>query len=897
MSIRNLDRAFAPQRVAVVGAGPARESVGGLVLANLTAGEFGGIAHPVNPRHEAVHGIECYASIGDLPAPPDLAIVATPAPTVPAIVRECGEAGAAAVMVLSAGFREAGGEGARLESELAGAAASFDGLRIIGPNCLGFVVPRLGLNASFARGQPAAGHVALVSQSGALMTSMLDWAATQGIGFSTAVSAGNMLDVDFGDLIDHLAEDRYTRALILYVESISDPRKFLSAARAFSRSKPIVAYKAGRFERSAAAAVSHTGALAGADDVYDAAFRRAGIVRVAGIDEIFDAAELLAGHRSPHGPRLAIVTNAGGPGVMAADALLERGGVLAELGAETVASIDGSMPPGWSRANPVDVLGDAGPDRYAAAIDALLADRDVDALLAVLTPQAMTDPDAVADGLLAQVADARKPVLAAWMGGAAVRAGAERLEAGGIPAYPTPERAVGAFMQLVSHARRQQVLHETPRAIPVTFDFKREQVHGLLAEMLMDEPGVLTDTRSKALLAAYGIPTTQAVVARNADAAAEAATTVGFPAVMKVRSPDVTHKTDVGGVVTGIQTRGEALAAFDGIAASLRDRAPDARFQGVAVEPMVVGPGYELILGARKDPTFGAVLMLGAGGVAAELLGDRALELPPLNERLAWRMIEQLRIAPLLRGYRGRPGADIDALLEALIRFSYLIADYPEIAEIDVNPLLARPDGVIALDARIVLEPEGVEASRYSHLAIRPYPDELTSRAELSEGTPVTLRPIKPEDEALWQEMLEASSQESIRSRFRSLVKTSHQLATRYCYIDYDREMAIVAELEQDGRPRIAGVGRLVAEADRRAAEFAVLVADPWQGRGLSLLLLDRCVEIARQWGLERVWAETQPENKRMLAALRSRGFELSRNVAEGSVAAMLDLATPAASA
>lgn len=894
MSVRNLSRIFSPERIAVVGASPEPHSVGGIVLENITTGGFGGIVHPVNPHRKAVHGIEAYPTIGDLPEPPDLAVICTPAPSVPDIVRQCGEAGAAGVLVISAGFRESGSAGVELEREVSEAARPFEGLRIVGPNCLGFLVPRVGINASFARARPDPGHIALVSQSGALATSVLDWAAEQEIGFSAVISAGNMLDVDFGDLIDYLGQDPFTRSLILYVESVTDPRKFMSAARAFARTKPIVAYKAGRFTQSAQAAVSHTGAMAGADDAYDAAFRRAGIVRVRKIDEVFDVAELLAGDRSPRGARLAIATNAGGPGVMAADALLERGGELATLSEPTISTIGEKMPAGWSRGNPVDVLGDAGPERFAAAFDALLADGEVDALLAVLTPQAMTDSKAVAEALVASTSESRKPVIAAWMGGGAVRSGRERLEAARIPTYATPEQAVGAFMHLVSHARTQVLLHETPKAIPVTFELQRDRVRDLLSAVLMDAPGVLSESRSKALLEAYGIPVTKPHAARTADEAAKVADRIGYPVVLKVNSPDVSHKTDVGGVVTDVSSPSAVISAFDRIAAAMSDNAPDARVDGVVVEPMMEGAGYELILGARKDATFGALLMLGAGGVTAEVLDDTVLELPPLNERLAHRMIDDLRISPLLRGYRGRPGANLDRLLEVLIRFSYLVADYPEIAEVEINPLLTTPDAVVALDARIALDPEatGRPIRQYEHLAIRPYPEELTTTVELGDGTHVTLRPIKPEDEPLWHEMLAASSEESIRARFRALFsRTTHQMATRYCFIDYDREMAIVAELEEDGRRRLVGVGRLAADPDGHEAEFAALVADPWQGRGLSTLLLDRCVDVARQWGLRRVWADTLPDNKRMIAVLSARGFELKRNVREGSVLASLELA------
>ncbi len=893
MSIRGLSRTFAPERIAVIGASPDPASVGGVVLDNLLRGGFEGVVHPVNPHHRAVHAMEAYPSIADLPHPPDLAVVCTPADTVPGLISECGAAGVAGVVVISAGFREIGPAGAELERQVRAAAAPFDELRILGPNCLGFLVPPLGLNASFARAELRTGALAFVSQSGALATAILDWAGGQGIGFSAVISAGNMLDVDFGDLIDYLGQDARTESLILYVESVTDPRKFMSAARAFARVKPIVAYKAGRFAESAKAAVSHTGAMAGADDVYAAAFRRAGIVRVEEIDDVFQAAELLAGSRHPHGASLAVVTNAGGPGVISADVLLAQGGELASLHEDTLAELDAGLPAAWSHANPVDVLGDAGPEPYGRAMRAVLADEGVAAVLAILTPQAMTDPTAVATKVVEEAGRSRKPVLAAWMGGEAVREGRARLEAAGIPSYETPEQAVGAFMHLVSYARNREMLHETPRSIPVTFSFDRGEVRKLLSAFLVSDHEVLPEIQSKALLGAYGIPVTETAPASSADEAVEAADALGYPVVLKVRSPNVTHKTDVGGVVTNVGTSAGVRRAFEQICSDVAERMPDARVEGVTVQEMVTSPGQELILGARKDPTFGAVIMVGAGGLAAEIAEDRVLELPPLNERLARRMLERLRVWPLLAGYRGRPGANVGHLLEVLMRFSYLVADYPEIAEVEINPLLAGAERSVALDARIVLDPKQLRAKSapFSHLAIRPYPEELSTQAQLSDGTGVTLRPIKPEDEPQWHEMLAASSEESIRARFRGLVRhESHQIATRFCFIDYDREMAIVAEVGANSETRLAGVGRLVADPEGSHAEYALLIADPWQNRGLSALLTERCLEIARKWGVESVWAETDPENRRMIAVLRRHGFELDTALGDGVVYARLNL-------
>lgn len=893
MSVHNLDKLFAPSRVAVVGAGTAPMSVGHVVLRNLLEGGFGGVVYPVNPGRESVHGVQAYTAVGETPETPDLAVVCTPAAAVADVVQECGEAGVPAVAVLSAGFRETGEEGAALEREVARRAATFGGLRVLGPNCLGLIVPRLGLNASFAASMPDDGHVAFVTQSGALATSLIDWARAARIGFSHIVSLGNMMDVDLGDLIDYLGHSRGTRSIILYVENVTNPRKFMSAARAFARGKPIVAYKAGRFPASAKATVSHTGAMAGEDSVYDAAFERAGIVRVDRIEEVFATAELLARERRPAGPGLAIVTNAGGPGVMAADALLARGGLLAELAPDTERTLAEGLPGSASVTNPVDVLGDAPPERFEAAASALLGDPGVDAVLAILTPQAMTDPTAAAAAVVRAGRSRHKPLLAAWMGGPSVAKGVRTLEEAGVPAYNYPEQAVEAFMHLVAYARNLETLHETPRALPVSFALDRGRVRELMATILSEGSEVLSEASSKALLDAYEIPVTKPLPAASAEDAVAAAERLGYPVVLKVRSPDVTHKTDVGGVAVGVDTPEEVAVAFERIVGAVAERQPDAHVRGVTVQPMVATPGHELLLGARKDPSFGAVILVGAGGVAAEVLGDRTLGLPPLNERLARRTLESLRIWPLLRGHRGRPAVDLDSLLEVLVRFSHLVADYPEIDEIEINPLLATSEGTVALDARAVIDQDLVARppAPFSHLAIRPYPEEYTRDITTESGLHATLRPIKPEDEPLWHELLSACSLESIHMRFRGLVKHTHEMATRFCFIDYDRELAIVAEVEEDGQRKLAGVGRLVADPDHHDAEYAVLVADPWQGMALSDVLTDYCLEIANRWGVAQVYAETTPDNSRMIAVLRAHGFAVESKLDEGLVVGRRDTA------
>jgi acetyltransferase len=709
---------------------------------------------------------------------------------------------------------------------------------------------------------------------------VLDWAIEEGIGFSYFVSVGNMLDVSMADLIDYFGSATETQSIILYVESITEAREFMSAARAFARTKPIVAYKAGRYAESAQAAASHTGAMAGVDAVYEAAFQRAGIERIFQIEDMFDCAELLARQQPPKGDRLAILTNAGGPGVMTTDALIDRAGELAHLSDETIAKLNEALPPFWSHGNPVDVLGDAPPERFAKAMEIILQDKGVDAVLVILTPQAMTDSTGIAQVVGQVAATAHKPVLAAWMGGQAVSEGVQLLNQAGIPTYRTPEKAVRAFMHLVSYARNLSMLHETPRDIPMAFTLDRQRLRGVFDTILTEGSEILSENVSKAFLEAYEIPVTKPYLARSAQEAVEVAHRLGYPVVLKIHSPQITHKTDVAGVTLNLGTDDAVRQAYDRMVKAAAQERPEAQILGVTVQKMVTYPNsFELILGTKKDPVFGAVIMVGMGGVAAEVFRDRALALPPLNESLARRALESLKSWPLLRGYRGKPGANIDRLIEILMRFSYLVADYPEIKELDVNPLLVTTQDVIALDARVVVDRELMVHSvrPYSHLAIRPYPDEFVAERKMKDGTPVILRPIKPEDEPLWHELLASCSTQSIWFRFSYLFKqTTHEMATRYCFIDYDREIGIVAEVEENGQRKLIGVGRLVADVNHEAAEYAVIVVDRWHGHGLGGLLTDYCVEVAKRWGVKRVVAETSKDNARMLATFRNRGFTLN---------------------
>ncbi len=893
MAILSLDRIFKPQRIALCGVSANPNSVGGTVLRNLVGGGFAGVVYPVNRDFEAVMGIPCYGDLRELPRTPDLAVICAPAAQGPEWVRGCGEAGILGLVIISAGFGEAGDEGRALEARLRQEQRRFDGMRILGPNCLGVIAPGRGLNASFAAGMPRPGGVAFISQSGALCSSVLDWALARNIGFSYFVSVGNMLDVDFGDLVDYFGEDERTESILMYVESIGDARKFMTATRAFARRKPIVAYKAGRFAESARAAASHTGALAAEDAVHDAAFSRAGIVRVHEIGEIFDVAELVGRHRLPAGRRLGIVTNAGGPGVMAVDALIACGGELAELAPATVARLDEQLPPMWSRGNPVDVLGDARAKRFARAAEIVLADPAVDAALVILTPQAMTNPTGTAKAIGELASSSRKPVLAAWVGGASVREGARLLAEAGVAVYGTPEQAVRAFMTLVDYGRNLEILYETPRDIPVAFTADRAELRRRFAAVLPAAGDMLDEAAAKELLAAYGIPVARPVAAPTADAAADAAAAIGYPVVLKIHSPDISHKSDVGGVALDLRDAASVHGAFARLTAEAARLRPQARLLGVTVQAQAdTRDGVELILGAKRDPTFGAIIMAGLGGTAAEVLRDRALGLPPLNERLARRMLESLRSWPLLRGHRGRPPVDLDRLLEALMRLSYLVADLPAIRELDINPLLATPSGVLALDARVAVDRQllppahgGPPAPPYPHLALRPYPEELAREAVLPDGALLRLRPIRPEDEPLWLEMLGSCSRETLYSRFRHFfVWNEHSVASRYCFIDYDRELAMVAESPLPDGPRLVGVGRLVADPGHETVEYAVLVTDAWQGRGLGGALTDACLEIAAGWGLRRVVAETTTDNERMIAVFRRRGFMIDIDPGGGLV-------------
>lgn len=882
MPIRTLSKIFRPKRIALIGVSNNPDSVAGIALKNLVGGGFQGVVYPINPKYEAVMGITCYPDVKSVPNPPDLAVIATSAHRVPGLIKECGEAGIQGIIIMSAGFKEAGKEGRKLEEQVKAEVAKYEGMRVIGPNCLGIIVPGYKMNVSFANAMPKKGNVAFISQSGALCTSALDWAIEQNIGFSYFVSIGNTMDVGFGDLIDYFGQDPNTKSIVLYVESITFARQFMTAARAFARKKPIIVYKAGRYPESAAAAASHTGAMASEDNIYDAVFERAGIARVYDIGDIFNFTDLISRRNIPKGSNLAIVTNAGGPGVMATDMLISKGGQLTKLSDDTMKKLDEVLPSFWSHGNPVDVIGDATPERFAQATEIVLQDEKVDAVLVILTPQAMTAPTKTAEAIAKISEHHSKPIMAAWLGGQSMRDGIQVFLNKGISVYQTPEDAIRAFMTLANYSINLSILFETPDDIPLDFELDRKKVRKEFATKNFNKETILSEDVSKELIDAYGINTTRPQPAFSALQAADIANKIGYPVVLKILSPDITHKSDSGGVVLNIKDENTVWMTYKNMTESIKQKMPDAKIEGVTVQPMFdAKDSVELILGIKKDPVFGTCMMIGMGGTAAELFKDKSLGFPPLNERLARRMLENLKIYPLLKGYRGSTPKNIDKLIEIMIRMSYLAADYPEIAELDINPLLVTPEDAIALDARIVLDKEAVgkKAPEYSHLLLHPYPDQFIKKAKLNDGTPITMRPIKPEDEPLWLNLLSSCSKESIYSRFRyNFHFDSHEIATQFCYIDYAREIGIVAEVKEKGEKKLIGVGRLIADPDLISVEYAILITDAYQKKELGTILTSYCEEIARKWDMKRIFAETTKDNKAMVSVFKKLGFEVTYN-------------------
>ncbi|UYN93000.1 MAG: bifunctional acetate--CoA ligase family protein/GNAT family N-acetyltransferase [Enhydrobacter sp.] len=871
MSTRNLDGLMAPRSVVAVGASARPGTVGRAVTRNLLRGGFRGAIHLVNPKGGEIEGHKVLRSLSELPEPADLAVIMTPADTVPGVVKELGLAGTKAAVIVSSG--PGTGADARKANQAWRdrllRAAQPHLLRIVGPNCIGYAAPGIGLNASFGPGRPRAGRIAAIAQSGAVLAGLADWGAAQNIGFSRLVSMGDMADVDFGDMLDIMAGDHETRAVLMYVEGITQARKFMSAARGVARLKPVIVLKAGRHAAAAQAAASHTGSMAGSTAVYDAAFARAGLVRVTGLGELFDAAETLGHGMSPRNESLAILTNGGGVGIIATDTLIDEGGELATLAPETYARLDKAMPPIWSRANPLDIVGDADGARYAAALDALADDRGVGAVLAMNVPTALASPEEAARAIAQSSGRKLVPVIGCWIGGPDAEAGRRVLHEAGLPAFDTPLRAVRGFMHLVQYRRGQRALQRTPPSIPEARSDTR-LVHSIVNGALHEGRSILTEPEAKRVLTAYGIPAVPTEIVLDAAEAAAAAVRIGFPVAVKILSRQITHKTDVGGVALDLDSEQAVLDAVRDMSRKAHELAPAAAIDGFVVQPMVKRPhAIELILGAAEDQVFGPILMVGHGGVAAEVVDDKALALPPLDPVLAEDALSRTRIDRLLRGYRDRPPAARAAVGEAMVRLSQLIADVEEIAELDINPLLVDDKGVVALDARIVVRPPSKQ-ERAARFAIRPYPSELEA-ALVHRGETLRIRPIRPQDEPLLQAFTRRLSAEDIRLRFFGpLRELSHEMAARLTQIDYDREMAF---LLLDGE-ELLGVGRLAADPGFEQAEFALIVASDRQGRGYGRLLMDNVLAYAKTRGIKRVIGHVLRENRKMFGLAEALGFK-----------------------
>ena len=889
-----LDPIFLPKSVAVIGASERAGSVGRSVLWNLLSSPFGGTVFPVNSKRSNVLGIKAYPSVKELPEKVDLVVVTTPADTVPALINESVECGIPGGIVISAGFKEFGEHGKELEREISQIIRGK--MRLIGPNCLGVMNPIRGLNATFAHTVARPGNVAFISQSGALCTAILDWSLRENVGFSAFVSIGSMLDVNWGDLVDYFGSDQRTQSIVIYMESVGDARSFLSAAREVSLTKPVIVIKAGRTAAAAKAAASHTGALTGSDEVLDAAFRRTGVLRVNSIADIFFMSEVLAKQPRPRGNRLCIVTNAGGPGVLATDALVAGGGELAELSEQTMKAFDEILPPQWSHNNPVDILGDAEPERYAKSLEIAAKDPSIDGMLVVLTPQDMTNPTQIAEKLKPYAKGLGKPVLASWMGGAEVAAGEQILGQAGIPTFQFPDSAVRAFNYMWRYAYNLKGIYETP-AIPQHADaaLQRGKAERIIRDVRSSGRTILTEYESKQLLKAYDIPTVETRVAITEEEALQAANEIGYPIVLKLYSLTITHKTDVGGVQLNLRDAAAVKTAFQNIKRAVTEKAGVEHFQGVTVQPMAKLDGYELIIGSSLDSQFGPVILFGTGGQLVEVFKDRALALPPLNSTLALRLMEQTKIFTALKGVRGRKPVNLQALEDLLVRFSQLVVEQPWIKEIDINPLLASPDRLLALDARVVVHGAEMAEECLPTAAIRPYPIHMIGEWTMKDGKQVTIRPIRPEDEPAMIDFHKKLSERSVYLRYFQPLKftqrTAHERLTRTCFIDYDREMALVAErTSETGEKELLAVGRLSKLHGRNEAELAAVAIDAAQHKGLGTELYSRLIQLAREEKVSKLVSNMLPDNREMRALCTKLGFKMFSSLEDNMIRAELEL-------
>jgi len=876
---------FAPGSVAVFGANDRTDSVGQVVFKNMLESGYKGLLYPVNSTHTQVQGKRAYASISEIGEPVELAVVATPPQTVPGIVESCGIHGVKAAVIITAGFGEAGQEGAALEKELLETARRY-GIRLVGPNCLGIMRPSIGLNATFNKGGANAGNIAFISQSGALCTAILDWAQSNDVGFSSVISMGSSTDVDFGEILDYLVSDRDTHSILMYIEGIRNARRFMSALRAAARIKPVILVKVGRHEEGSKAALSHTASLVGADDVFDAAVSRAGVVRVQTITQLFTAAKALSCGFRPVGNRLAIVTNGGGPGVMAADCAADLGLTMATLSDATIEDLNRHLPPNWPHGNPVDIIGDAQADRYHYAVKACLEDQNVDGVLAILTPQAMTKPLESAQALIALSNTYSKPLLTCWMGETQVAPAREAFAQAHKPHFRTPEPAVEVFSHLSAYYRNQKLLMQVPGPFSHHVEPDVESARLIIEGAMQEHRTVLTEMESKALLSAFNIPVAKTMVAHSPNEALLIAQQLGFPVAMKVNSQDITHKSDAGGVVLNLNNAHEVRSAYQHILDNVRISRPNARMDGISIEPMIVKPnGRELMIGVTSDPVFGPVITFGAGGTTVEIMGDRAVALPPLNGFLARELIHETRIAKMLGAFRSMLPADIEALEDVLLRVSEMVCELPLLKEMDINPLILDEHGALAADARVLVEYRQPGADRYAHMAIYPYPTQLVSQWQLADGTDITIRPIRPEDAELVQAFVRGLSEESKYFRFMSsMQELTETMLVRFTQIDYSREMALIAVTLAQNREIELGVARYAINPDGDSCEFALVVADSFQGKGLGQKLMVVLMEAARTKGLSMIEGDVLSNNHNMLNLMMRLGFAVKTSEDDQSV-------------
>ncbi len=868
---------FEPKSVAVIGASDRENSVGNVLFKNILESGYQGRLYPINPKHDTIQGVQAFKSIEEIGARVELAVIATRPQTVPEIVEQCGRSGIKNVIIITAGFSEAGHSGAALERKTLEIARSYS-VRVLGPNCLGIIRPSLGLNATFARVGASVGNLALVSQSGAMCSAVLDWAAANRVGFSSVVSLGSTADVDFGEILDYLVYDNRTHYILLYVEGIRNARRFMSALRSAARIKPIILLKAGRHAGGSAAVKVHSGMVAGSDSVFDAAVRRAGVVRVKNVGQLFYASKALASKFRPQGKRLAIITNGGGPGAMAADRAGDMDIPLAELSAETMKALNATMPPNWSHSNPIDIAGDATPARYRDAIFAVAQDEGVDGILIMLTPQAMTQPLEVAQGIIELSEQTSKPMLACWMGEEQVLEGRTALEDAGIPAFRMPETAIELYYHISTYYRNQKLLLQTPVATSHLTHQETEGAKMLIEAVLQERRKVLSEMESKAVLRAFRIPVAQTMVARTPTESLLLAEQIGFPVAMKVDSPDIVRKSEAGGVRLNITNASSVRNAYHDILETVQKKHPEARINGVSIEPYLARPnGRELMIGVLRDPTFGPIITFGSGGTEVEIYSDRAVALPPLNHFLAQDLIRSTRAAKLLGAFHNMPPINMEALEQVLLNISEMVCELPWLQELDLNPLIVDENGAIAADARIVIDYAATTGDLYSHMAIHPYPAHLIQNWELPDGRTVTIRPIRPEDAEMEQDFVKRMSDESKYYRFMdTLRELTPAMLVRFTQIDYDREMALVATLPaEDGLELQIGVARYVTNPDGETVEFALAVADDWQKHGVGRKLMTALIDSARLKGYRAVVGDVLAMNTKMFRLMSSLGFTI----------------------